>query len=120
VNKIILVADDNATVRDALCRLFESEGGLELCEQAVNGQDVIDKAKKYRPDLIVLDFSMPVMNGLVAARILKTIMPAVPIILFTIHSNEAISQEANDAGIDSVVSKAEMGVKQTRALLKAA
>jgi PAS domain S-box-containing protein len=46
---------------------------------AVDGQDAIEKAKKFRPDLVILDFSMPVMNGLAAARILKTIMPAVPI-----------------------------------------
>ena len=122
MNKIILVADDNPVIRDALCKLFEIEDGLELCEQAVDGQDAIEKAKKFRPDLIILDFSMPVMNGLAAAHILKTIMPSVPIILFTIHSTEMFSKEAHDTGIDAIVSKAEMMhlVKHTRTLLKVA
>lgn len=122
MNKIILVADDNPIMRDALCKLFEFEDGLELCEHAVNGYDAIEKAKKFRPDLIILDFSMPVMNGLDAARILRTIMPAVPIILFTIHSKEMFSKEAHDTGIDAIVSKAEMVhlVKHTRTLLKVA
>ncbi len=108
-------------MRDALCKLFESEDGLELCAQAVNGQDAIEKAKKFRPNLIILDFSMPVMNGVDTARILKTIMPAVPIILFTIHANEMLSEAAKETGIDKIVSKAEMVhlVEHTRALLKA-
>jgi chemotaxis response regulator CheB len=68
VNKTILVADDNPIMRDALCKLFQPEEGLELCEQAVNGQDAIEKAKIFRPGLIMLDFSMPVMNDVAAAR----------------------------------------------------
>jgi DNA-binding NarL/FixJ family response regulator len=122
VNKRILVADDNPVMRDALCELFEFEDGFELCEHAVNGQDAIEKARKFRPDLIILDLSMPVMNGLDAARILRTIMPAVPIILFTIHSKEMFPKEAQDTGIDAVVSKAEMVhlVGHTRTLLKPA
>src|SRR5580700_9387868 len=113
VNKIILVADDNPVMRDALC---------ELCEHAVNGQDAIEKARKFRPDLIILDLSMPVMNGLDAARILRTIMPAVPIILFTIYSKEMVSKEVQETRIDAIVSKAEMVhlVRHTRTLLRVA
>jgi DNA-binding NarL/FixJ family response regulator len=109
-------------MRDALCELFEFEDGLELCEHAVNGQDAIEKARKFRPDLIILDLSMPVMNGLDAARILRTIMPAVPIILFTIHSKEMVSKEVQETRIDAIVSKAEMVhlVRHTRTLLKVA
>jgi CheY-like chemotaxis protein len=122
VNKIILVADDNPVMRDALCKLFEPEDGLELCQQAVNGRDAIEKAKEFRPDLIILDFSMPVMNGIDAARAIKKIMPGVPIILFTIHGSEMLSAVAKEAGIDAFVSKAEMVnlAVHTRALLKRA
>ena len=122
VNNIILVADDNPVMRDALCKLFEREDGLELCEQGVNGQDAIDKAKKFRPDLIILDFSMPVMNGIDAAHAVKKIMPRVPMILFTIHGNEMLSAAAKEAGIDAFVSKAETVnlAVHTRALLKRA
>jgi DNA-binding NarL/FixJ family response regulator len=121
VNKVILVADDNPVMRDALCKLFQLEDGLELCEQAVDGQDAIEKAKRCRPDLIIMDFSMPVMNGLDAARTMKTIMPAVPIILFTIHANELFPSGTVGSGIDAIVSKAEMMylVDRTRTLLTA-
>lgn len=120
--KVILVADDNPTMRDALCELFKPEDGLELSEQAVNGQDAINKAKVCQPDLIILDFSMPVMNGLEAAGILRTIMPSVPIILFTVHSYDLVSRAADRAGVDAVVSKSELAhlVEQTRTLLNAA
>jgi DNA-binding NarL/FixJ family response regulator len=80
------------------------------------------KAKKFRPDLSILDFSMPVMNGIDAARAIKKIMPRVPVILFTIHGNEMLSAAAKEAGIDAFVSKAEMVnlAVHTRALLKRA
>jgi DNA-binding NarL/FixJ family response regulator len=122
VNKTILVADDNPTMRNALCELFKPEDGLELCEQAVDGQDAVNKAKYCRPDLIILDFAMPVMNGLEAAGILRAIMPAVPIILFTVHSREMISQAAGQVGIDAIMPKSELVhlVEHTRTLLNRA
>jgi DNA-binding NarL/FixJ family response regulator len=121
VNKLILVADDNIIMRDAVCMLFEFEEGLEVCEQAVNGQDAVEKAEQCRPDLIILDFSMPVMNGIDAARTLKAMMPTVPIILFTIHANEMLSEAAAEAGIDTIISKTNMPylIERTRALLLA-
>jgi DNA-binding NarL/FixJ family response regulator len=122
VNKIILVADDNPIMREALSELFEAEDGLELCEQAVNGQDAVNKAKYCQPDLIILDFAMPVMNGLEAAGILRAIMPAVPIILFTVHSREMVSQAAGQVGIDAIMPKSELVhlVEHTRTLLNRA
>jgi DNA-binding NarL/FixJ family response regulator len=115
---MILVADDNPVMRQALCKLFELEEGLELCEQAVNGQDAVDKAKRCRPDLIIMDFSMPVMNGIDAAHAIKKIMPEVPIILFSVHSDEMLKESARDAGISVLVSKTEMStlVGHTRRL----
>jgi len=68
--KKILVADDNAMVRKSLCRIFETEENYDLCAEAVNGQEAIALAKQHKPDLIVLDFQMPVMNGIDAARTL--------------------------------------------------
>lgn len=108
-------------MRDMLCELFESEEGLELCEQAVDGLDAIEKAERCRPDLIVMDFSMPVMNGLEAARILKAVMPAVPIILFTMHAQELFSSGTAGSGVDAIISKGDMNhlVDRTRMLLTA-
>jgi|ERR1700691_960848 chemotaxis response regulator CheB len=82
----ILVADDSPLIRKMLCKLFEAEEDYDLCAEASNGREAIDLALKCRPELIILDFSMPVMNGVDAARELKKLMPGVPIILFTQHS----------------------------------
>ena len=102
--KRILVADDNPLIRQMLCKLFEVEEDYDICAEAENGQQAIDLALKHRPDLIILDFAMPVLNGLEAARQLKKIMPDVPIILFTQHAT-GITLAKPDVNIDRVVSK---------------
>jgi DNA-binding NarL/FixJ family response regulator len=84
--KRILVADDSPLIRKMLCQLFEREDDYDMCAEAANGQEAIELALKHRPDLIILDFAMPILNGLHAARKLKKIMPEVPIILFTQHA----------------------------------
>ena len=76
--KTVLIVDDNAYIRQALCELFEGEADFEPCGEAENGKEAIAKALELHPDLIVLDLSMPVMNGLDAARELKRLMPTVP------------------------------------------
>ena len=105
--KTILIADDNAHIRQALCEAFARESDFKVCAEAQDGRDAIEKAQQLRPDLIILDLSMPVMNGLDAARVLKDRMPSVPIILFTLHAFPSIEAEARVAGADAVVSKAE-------------
>jgi len=79
--KTILIVDDNAYVRQALCQVFKREADFEICGEAENGKEAIAKALKLHPDLIVLDLSMPIMNGLDAARELKQVMPTVPLIM---------------------------------------
>jgi len=118
--KTVLIADDNALIRQTLCELFQSQADFVICEEAENGKEAIDKAWELRPDLIVLDLSMPVMNGLDAARVLKRIMPTVPLIMFSEYSNAFSEQEARSAGISAVISKAEhisVLVEKARSLL---
>ena len=105
--KIVLVVDDNAVIRQALCRLFTSEPDFDVCGEAENGQDAIEKAQVLHPDLIVMDLSMPVMNGIDAARALKTLMPMVPVIIFSEYSDVFSENEARSAGISALVSKSE-------------
>jgi CheY-like chemotaxis protein len=102
--KRILVADDNPLTRKMLCELFEREDDYDLCAEAKNGREAIEMALKHRPHLIILDWSMPVLTGLEAARELKKIMPGVPIILFTQHAT-SITLVETDVNIDRVVSK---------------
>ena len=77
--KTILVADDSPRIRKLLCSLFEPEEDYEICAEAANGQEAIALALMHRPDLIILDLSMPVMDGVTAARELRTSLPGVPI-----------------------------------------
>jgi DNA-binding NarL/FixJ family response regulator len=105
--KMVLVVDDNAVIRHALCRAFTSEADFEVCGDAENGQDAIEKAQALHPDLIVMDLSMPVMNGIDAARALKTLMPMVPVIIFSEYSDVFSENEARSIGISALVSKSE-------------
>ena len=102
--KRVLVADDSPLIRKMLCQLFEREDDYDICAEAKNGQEAIELALKHRPDLIILDFAMPVLNGLETARRLKKIMPDVPIILFTQHATDITLAEP-DVNINRVVSK---------------
>ena len=104
MQKRVLIADDSGIARRAICRLIAS-GGFSVCGEAEDGREAIEQARKLRPDLIVLDFSMPIMNGIQAAKVLKQITPDVPIILYTAHASNVLQKEAFAAGITSVVSK---------------
>ena len=104
ISKRVLVADDSSVIRRMLCQLFEREEDYDICAEAENGQEAVDLALKHRPDLIILDFAMPILTGLDAARELKRIIPEVPIILFTQHAT-GITLIETDVNIDRVVSK---------------
>ncbi len=118
--KSVLVVDDNAAIRQALCWVFTSQAGFDVCGEAENGQDAIEKAQALHPDLIVMDLSMPVMNGIDAARALKTLMSTVPVIIFSEYSDVFSENEARSAGISALVSKSEhvsVLIDKARALL---
>jgi two-component system chemotaxis response regulator CheY len=103
----VLIVDDNAYIRKTLCEIFKRETDFEVCGEAENGNEAIEKARELRPDLIVLDLSMPVMNGLEAARVLKRLMPAVPLILYSAFGDKFAEQQARLIGISELVSKSE-------------
>ena len=114
--KSVLIVDDYSALRSALCELFRSETDFDVCGEAENGREAIAKAQELQPDLIVMDLSMPVMNGLDAARVLRRLVPNVPIILFSSYSEAFTEKEAQSAGISAVVAKSE----NTAALLRTA
>lgn len=118
--KSVLIVDDSAYVRQGLSELFKREAGVRVCGEAQNGKEAIQKAQELRPDLIVLDLSMPVMNGLDAARILKRLMPTVPLIMYSAFGDEFVKHQAHLIGISEVVSKSEHAsvlVRKARTLL---
>ena len=121
--KKIMVVDDNPAIRRILRNILEFNHDWVVCGEGVDGRDGVEKAKALSPDLIVLDVSMPVMNGLEAARILHQVMPNVPLILCSLHTDRLLEMEARSAGVTAVFSKAEnmqMLVNKARELLKAA
>ena len=83
VSKTVLIADDSASMRLSVRRLLEGRHSELVVREAVDGVDVIEKAKTSHPDLILLDLAMPRLNGAEAAAVLKNDMPETPIILFT-------------------------------------
>jgi CheY-like chemotaxis protein len=103
----VLIVDDSPVIRRVICELFTREGDFEVCGEAENGQDAIEKAHRLKPALILTDLSMPVMNGLAATRILKTMMPNVPIILYSAHIDAFVEKEARAAGASAVVPKSD-------------
>jgi CheY-like chemotaxis protein len=113
----VLIVDDQPNVRKAL-RLYFQELKLE-CSEAENGLDALQKAQQAKPDLVILDFSMPVMTGVEAAKVFKQVMPEVPILMLTAHFGVA-DEAAKDVGVLGVFSKDNIAplVKQTRTILK--
>jgi len=87
--------------------MLTREGDFDLCGEAVNGRDAIEKAQQLRPDPIIMDLSMPVMNGLEAVRILRSVMPSMPIIMFSNYRDIFIEKLAISMGVAAVISKSQ-------------
>lgn len=109
--KTILIADDSASVRYVIREFLKDLPDIEICGEAVNGLDAIEKAKKLKPTLVLLDLSMPGMNGAEVASILKKTMPNVLIVLFTMYSVMIGKALASTIGVDAVLSKPD-GMRQ--------
>jgi DNA-binding NarL/FixJ family response regulator len=104
----VLIVDDNPAVRKLICQLFTREPDFQVCGEAENGREAILLAQDLRPDLIVTDLSMPLMNGLEETCVLKKLMPSVPIILYSAHMDRFVEKEAFHAGASAVVPKADV------------
>jgi DNA-binding NarL/FixJ family response regulator len=105
--KSILIVDDSPHIRSSLRTLIETQRDWLICGEAENGCEAIEKAAKLRPDLIVIDLAMPVLNGMVATSVLKRLMPAVQIVMFTTFSDPCIKKTAMAVGLDAFVDKSE-------------
>jgi DNA-binding NarL/FixJ family response regulator len=101
----ILLADDHALLRQGLRMIIEREADLSVACEAADGRDAVRVALKELPDLAILDVSMPLMNGLQAARELRRRLPALRILMLSMHDNEQFFSEALDAGADGYVLK---------------
>jgi DNA-binding NarL/FixJ family response regulator len=104
----ILVVDDNPSVRRYLRGALEQHRNWRVCDEARNGRDAVDRFRKIQPDLIVLDFQMPEMNGLDAARIIGRLSPEIPILLVTLYLSRQLTEEARKVGARGACTKADI------------
>lgn len=105
--KRVLIVDDSAWVRSTLRSTFDRVEQICVCGEAIDGEDCIEKCKELDPDIVVLDLSMPRMNGAEAASILHRMNPKIRIVLYSLYSESIGSQLASAIGVDAVVSKYE-------------
>jgi DNA-binding NarL/FixJ family response regulator len=104
-----LIADDHEIVRKGICSILESRKNIDICGEASNGQDAVEKASQLNPDLIILDVTMPNLDGFAAARQIRTFLPEVPILILSMHAGHSVVREAQQAGAQGFVSKSEAG-----------
>lgn len=108
VTKRIAIIDDNPVIRRLLRSILESaDGSWVVCAEAGDGREGVQKIQESKPDVVVLDLTMPVMSGLEAARVLSKTTPQTPLILCTLHEDSVLKTQASAAGITAIVSKAE-------------
>jgi DNA-binding NarL/FixJ family response regulator len=89
----VLVVDDHAVVRSGLKHLLEEQPGVEVCSEATTGVEAVENVKKAKPDMVLLDLTMPDMNGLDAARQIREISPNTDILVLSMHYTEEIRRE---------------------------
>ncbi len=105
----ILVVDDNMAVRHYLRGLLELQNSWRVCGEARTGREALESVRQNPPDVILLDFQMPDLNGIDAARQIRQLFPEIPILMVTIHLSQQLADEARKAGIRGLCSKSDVG-----------
>jgi DNA-binding NarL/FixJ family response regulator len=105
----ILLADDHDIVRRGLSDMLNAHGGWRVCGEASNGRDAVRMAQKFKPDVAVLDLSMPELNGLEATRRIRRSLPRTEVLIFTMHETQQLINEVLAAGARGYVLKSEAG-----------
>jgi DNA-binding NarL/FixJ family response regulator len=112
----ILIADDREAIRKQVSLILTSVPNLEVCAEAANGKEAVEKTRELNPDLVILDITMPILNGLDAARMIKRFAPDIPILVLTVHKSRQLMQEAQKIGVQGYVTKAEASQTLLRAV----
>ena len=101
----ILVADDHHVVRTGLRSLLESRNGWQVCAEAANGREAVEKSAELKPDVAVLDIGMPLLNGVEATRQIRKLSPQTEILILTMHDSELLVHEVLEAGARGYILK---------------
>jgi NarL family two-component system response regulator LiaR len=107
VPKRILIVDDGEEVRQVIRAVFEARTDYEICGEASNGAEAVEKALELKPDLLLLDVAMPMLNGVEVASVLAGSMPHMPIVLYTMYNELLGLSLASAVGAKAVISKAD-------------
>jgi DNA-binding NarL/FixJ family response regulator len=107
VAKRILIADDGEEVRQVVRAVLEARTDYEVCGEASNGAEAVTKALELKPDLILLDVAMPMLNGVEVASVLAGSMPNLPVVLYTMYNELLGISLATAVGARAVISKAD-------------
>ena len=105
----LLVADDHDVVRAGMKSLLEEEPGWVVVAEAGNGREAIERAEELRPDVAVLDVTMPELNGLEAARQIRKSCPETEILILTVHETEIVAQQVLETGAKGYILKSDAG-----------
>ncbi|MGA7908262.1 MAG: response regulator transcription factor [Candidatus Sulfotelmatobacter sp.] len=105
----ILVVDDNPAVRRNLRVILEQQSSWQVCGEASTGAEAIDGVQEFRPDVILLDFQMPDLNGLDVARKIRRSSPGIPILMVTVHMSDQLATAARAVGIRGACAKSDVG-----------
>ena len=108
-NVRILIADDQPTIRTIVRSTLENVPYFEVCGEAVDGAKAIEEAKKLKPDVVVLNITMPILNGFEAAREIKALLPETAIVILSSHADQRFVEAAKKIGVRSYVSKSKVG-----------
>lgn len=101
----IAIVDDSSTIRKIIRAFIESHTDWKICGEAGDGETAISLVERLKPDLVVLDLSMPVKNGLDAARTISKLSPSSAMVLFTAHASNQLAVESKRVGIGAVIAK---------------
>jgi len=101
----IMLADDHQILRDGIRRGFDAADGVEVVGEAENGEEAIEVAARTRPDIVVMDLSMPVLDGVAATKRIRTDMPDTKVVVLTMHDDVNRTRQALDAGASGYLSK---------------
>jgi DNA-binding NarL/FixJ family response regulator len=112
----VLLADDHAIVRQGLCALLNSDGNFLMVGQARTGREAVEMAKTLRPDVILMDIAMPVLNGLEATRQILQANPAAKVVILSAHSDDEYVQRTRSAGVVGFLEKQTSAEILTKAL----
>lgn len=100
----VLIVDDSFLMRRMLRRSLEDDGWA-ICGEAADGLEALEKIERLTPDLVILDFSMPRMNGLETAKAIKSLLPTITMIMFTAHKAAIPGESIHSAGIRAICAK---------------